>query len=159
MAAHDKTNKMTVRPAKTQISLGIRRVWSESSLCAPWVAKDPSFLHADSKDWLDWASTQADLSLHWAHMPFCWFCHETAQDQKGNGTNKSSSKYSRKKSYDLKLVLMISSSLSATLPHSHRHIYKVKPITTCQNIWLNFKKFYIFPAFTLDYTDIIWQFL
>ena len=30
---HDKTNKMSVRPAKTQISLGIRPVWSESSLC------------------------------------------------------------------------------------------------------------------------------
>ena len=28
---HDKTNKTSVRPAKTQISLGIRRVWSESS--------------------------------------------------------------------------------------------------------------------------------
>ena len=39
-----------VRPAKTQISLGIRPVWSESSLCAQWVAKDPSFLHVDSKD-------------------------------------------------------------------------------------------------------------
>ena len=24
--------------------------WSESSLCAQWVAKDPSFLHADSED-------------------------------------------------------------------------------------------------------------
>ena len=47
---HDKTNKMTVRPAKTQISLGIRPVWSESSLCAQWVAKDPRFLHADSED-------------------------------------------------------------------------------------------------------------
>ena len=31
---HDKTNKMSMRPAKTQISLGIRPVWSESSLCA-----------------------------------------------------------------------------------------------------------------------------
>ena len=47
---HDKTNKMTVRPAKTQISLGIRPAWSESSLCAQWAAKDPSFLHADSED-------------------------------------------------------------------------------------------------------------
>ena len=47
---HDKTNKMTVRPAKTQISMGIRLVWSESSLCAQWVAKDPRFLHADSED-------------------------------------------------------------------------------------------------------------
>ena len=46
----DKTSKMTVRPAKTQISLGIRPVRSESSLCAQWVAKDPSFLHADSEN-------------------------------------------------------------------------------------------------------------
>ena len=28
----------TERTAKTQISLGIRPVWSESSLCAQWVA-------------------------------------------------------------------------------------------------------------------------
>ena len=47
---HDKTNKVSVRPAKTQISLGIRPVWSESSLRAQWVAKDPSFLHANSED-------------------------------------------------------------------------------------------------------------
>ena len=46
----DKTDKMTVRPAKTQISLGIRPVWSESLLSAQWVAKDPSFLHAESED-------------------------------------------------------------------------------------------------------------
>ena len=32
--SHDKTNKMSVRPAKTQISMGIRPVWSESSLSA-----------------------------------------------------------------------------------------------------------------------------
>ena len=31
---HYKTNKTSVRPAKTQISLGIRPVWSESSLSA-----------------------------------------------------------------------------------------------------------------------------
>ena len=47
---HDKTNKVAVRPAKTQISLGICPVWSESSLCTHWVAKDPSFIHADSED-------------------------------------------------------------------------------------------------------------
>ena len=46
----------------------IRPVWSESSLCAQWVAKDPSFLHADSED-SDQICTdaQADLSLRWAH--------------------------------------------------------------------------------------------
>ena len=154
----DKTNKMTVRPAKTQISLGIRPVWSESSLCAQWIVKVPSFLHADSEDslnpilfslwcflweswfmcfsciffclfeaphdktikvayapsedsdqpghppslikafavhmkkawilsyplnaqrrlWSDWEDAQADMSLRWAHMPFCWFYHEAA---------------------------------------------------------------------------------
>ena len=46
----DMSNLMTkwsVRPAKTQISQGISPVWSESSLWTQWVAKDPSFLHAD----------------------------------------------------------------------------------------------------------------
>ena len=47
---HDKTNKMSVRPAKTQISLGIRPVWSESSLCAQWIAKGLRCLHVDSED-------------------------------------------------------------------------------------------------------------
>ena len=43
-------DKMTVCPAKTQISLGNHPVWSESSLCALWVAKDPNFLQANSED-------------------------------------------------------------------------------------------------------------
>ena len=47
---HDKTNKMTVRPSKTQISLGIHPAWSESSLCAQWIAKGSVLLHADSED-------------------------------------------------------------------------------------------------------------
>ena len=45
-----KPTKWPVRPAKTQISLGIRLVWSEPSLCPQWVVKDPSFLHANSED-------------------------------------------------------------------------------------------------------------
>ena len=47
----------------------------QSLLCALWIAKDPRLLHADSED----SDAQADLSLRWAHMPFCWFCHEAAQ--------------------------------------------------------------------------------
>ena len=45
-----KPTKWPVRQAKTRISLGIRPVWSESSMCAQWVAKDPSFLHAVSEN-------------------------------------------------------------------------------------------------------------
>ena len=37
-------------PSESQISLGIRPVWSESLLCVERVAKDPSFLHAESED-------------------------------------------------------------------------------------------------------------
>ena len=44
---HDKTSKVTVRPAKTRISLGIRPVWSEYSLSA----------------WRNLGS----LATHWAH--------------------------------------------------------------------------------------------
>ena len=77
--AHDKTNKMDVLPAKTQISLGICLVLSESLLCAQWVAKDPSLLHADSGDSdLIGSDVQADISIRWAHMRFCWFCHALA---------------------------------------------------------------------------------
>ena len=63
-----KPTKLHVCPAKTQISLGIHTVGSEYSLCAQWVARDPSFLHADSEK----------LSLRWTHMPFLWFCHKVA---------------------------------------------------------------------------------
>ena len=68
---HDKTNKMSVRTAKTQISLGIRPVWSESLLSA-------------------WRNLWS-LATHWAHSEdsdqtgrmlgahsFCWFCHVAA---------------------------------------------------------------------------------
>ena len=68
---HDKTSKMTVRPAKTQISLGIRQVWSESLLYIQWTVKDPMFFHADNEDWSDWADAQAESSLG-AHS-VCWF--------------------------------------------------------------------------------------
>ena len=44
---HDKTNKMTVRAAQTHVSLGIRPVWSESSLSA-------------------WRKLES-LVTHWAH--------------------------------------------------------------------------------------------
>ena len=69
-----KSTKWHVRPVKTQISLGIRPVWSASSLCTQWVAKDPRFLHADSEDWSDWADAEADLSVRRAHRSFGWFC-------------------------------------------------------------------------------------
>ena len=48
-----KPTKWPVRPAKTRISLGICPVWSESSLCAQWVAKDTSF-DSEGSDRIAW---------------------------------------------------------------------------------------------------------
>ena len=61
-----------MRPAKIQISLRIRAVWSESSLGAFWIAKDAKFLPADNED-----SDQSDLSLRWARMSKGTFSHVT----------------------------------------------------------------------------------
>ena len=42
-----------------------------------WVLTATHWVH--SEDWSDWVDAQADLSLHWAHRSFCWFCHASAQ--------------------------------------------------------------------------------
>ena len=48
--SYRKRNLRHVRPAKIQISLRIRAVWSESSLGTFWIAKVAKFLHADNED-------------------------------------------------------------------------------------------------------------
>ena len=71
-----KPTKWYVRPAKTQISLGIHPVWSVSSLCTQWIAKHPSFLHVDSED-----SDQTGHLLIWVftrRTSVNWLCHEVA---------------------------------------------------------------------------------
>ena len=73
-----KPTKWHERPAKTQISLGISPVWSESSLYTQWVVKDPSFLHLDSKDSDQTGWMLRLICLSWVHMPFCKFCHAQA---------------------------------------------------------------------------------
>ena len=60
-----KQTKLPVRPAKTQISLSSAQ--SDQSPCCPHEETLGHFL-----------ASQADLSLRWAHMPFCWFCHDAA---------------------------------------------------------------------------------
>ena len=59
-----KPTKWSVRPATTQISLGIRPVWPESSLYAQWIAKDLRLLHAGSKD-CDQTGRMPRLRLIW----------------------------------------------------------------------------------------------
>ena len=76
--AHDNTNKMACAPSKDQpghppslirvFAVHMKKAWVLSYL-----------LSTQQRLWSDWADAQADLSLHWAHMPFCWFCRALAQ--------------------------------------------------------------------------------
>ena len=73
-----KPTKWHVRPAKTQISLGIRPGWSESSLSARWNLGSLATHWEHSEDSDQTGRMPRLLSLRWAHMPLCWFCHEAA---------------------------------------------------------------------------------
>ena len=68
---HDKTNKLSMRPAKAQIIMGIcLRVFSARSVGSLGL-KVSSCEHR--RLWSDWADAQADLSLRWAHTQFVGF--------------------------------------------------------------------------------------
>ena len=76
----DKTNKMACAPSEDSDQPGhlpslIRvfavRLKKARSLSYP--------LSVQRRLWSDWADAQADQSLRWAHVPFCWFCHDAAQ--------------------------------------------------------------------------------
>ena len=70
---HDETNKMSVCPAKTQISLGICPVWSVFAV--PLMGSYGPKLSScgQRRLWSDWVDAQADLSLRWAHSHFVGF--------------------------------------------------------------------------------------
>ena len=69
-----KPTKWHVRPAKTQISLGIRPVWSDVFTVHMKKALVLSYpLSTQRRLWSDWADAQVDLSLRWAHSHFVGF--------------------------------------------------------------------------------------
>ena len=69
---------MTCAPAKTQISLGIHPVWSESSLYALWVAKDPRFLQPYSEYTGKSGRKPCLIWVFAGCTSFCWFFHALA---------------------------------------------------------------------------------
>ena len=74
-----KPTKCHVCPAKTQISLGVCQVLSESSIFTGRSIGSLAYpLSAQRRLWSDWTGAQADLSFRWAHWSFCWFCHAQA---------------------------------------------------------------------------------
>ena len=92
-----KPTKWHVRPAKTQISLGIRPVWSESSLSSwrkAWVLSCPLSTQRRLLVRLGGCPGWSESSL--GAQSFCWFRHEAANIIKATevwiGTNICSRK-------------------------------------------------------------------
>ena len=73
-------SRLMTKPTKWMCTLQrLGSAWAfapsdQSLLSTQLVAKNPSFLHVDMED-PDLADARADLSLRWAHMLFCCFCH------------------------------------------------------------------------------------
>ena len=68
-----------VRQAKIQIVLRIRTVYSESSLCAFWKAKDAKFLHADNEDSDQTARMRRLIRVFVSALSAGTFSHAVAQ--------------------------------------------------------------------------------
>ena len=70
----DKTNKMACAASDDSDQPGhppsLKRVFA-IRLKKAWILS--YLLRAQRRLLSDWADVQADLSLRWAHMPFCWF--------------------------------------------------------------------------------------
>ena len=78
---------MTVRPAKTQISLGIRPVWSVFAVRSVGSLGPELSSCGQRRLRSDWADVQADPSLRWTHTHFCWFGHEVAHNRIADYSN------------------------------------------------------------------------
>ena len=68
-----------------------------------WVLSYP--LSTQRRLWSDWSDAQADVSLCWAHMLFCWFCHEVA--------HISFSKWHIVYTYDFAFSILSTSTITA----------------------------------------------
>ena len=80
---HDKTNKVTVRLARTQISLGIRPVWSESSLSA-WRKLRSLPIKRTAKTLIRLGRCPGWSESSLGAQSLCSFCHVTAHSLNNN---------------------------------------------------------------------------
>ena len=70
---HEKTYKWYVHPAKTPISLHIHAVWSAFAWRSLGSQGPKVSSSGQQRLWSDCMDVQADPSLHWELMWFCWF--------------------------------------------------------------------------------------
>ena len=119
---------MTVHPAKTQMPSLIRVF----TVCMKktWVLSYP--LSAQRRLWSDWVDAQADLSLHWAHISFCWFCYDAAHMWFVLLHNLC---FSRKIVKRYPLTTFTPANFQTQTPHNMRHVMRkpVNAIILCNN--------------------------
>ena len=77
---HDKTNKLTCAPSVDYDQPGhppsLIRAFAMRSM-GSWQPKASPC--RQRRLWSDWVDAQAELSLHWVHISFCWFCRTVTQ--------------------------------------------------------------------------------
>ena len=76
--AYDKTNNMACAPSEDSDQPGHPPYPIRVCCALNRLLRTQAFSCGQQRLWSDWADAQADLSLRWAHMPFCWFCHALA---------------------------------------------------------------------------------
>ena len=121
---HDKINKVTVRPAKTQFSLGIRPVWSESSLCA-WRKLGSLATHwAQAKTLIRLGGCPGwSVSSQGAHS-FRWFCHVVAQITLLDLYQSSFESIWKRYMFSLLILRMFPKTSAASKTESHTSIVR-----------------------------------
>ena len=73
-----KPTNWSMHTAKTQISLGMGPVWSESSLYAQWVVTTQAFFMWTAKTLIRLGRCQGWSKSLLGAQSFCWFCHAQA---------------------------------------------------------------------------------
>ena len=81
-SAHDKTNKMAGAPSEDSDQPGhtpsLIRVFAVR-MKRVWILSYMYPLSAQQRLRSDWTDAQADMSLSWAHLLFCWVFHAQAK--------------------------------------------------------------------------------
>ena len=75
---HDKSTKWHLRPAETQISLGIRPFWSESSLSTRRKLGSLATIERTAKILIRLGGCPSWSESSMGAQPHFWFCHEVA---------------------------------------------------------------------------------
>ena len=125
---HDKTNKITCAPSEDSDQPGhlpsLIRVFTVC-LKKHWVLSCQ--WSALRRFWSDWVDAQADLSLRWAHMSFCWFVMRrliwVCQCQPLCLPLQSSSSLTDRKSYTVVKCLWLWPTLTFALAGRHNPIW------------------------------------